>query len=802
MDKSETEILAGWDLVSSVSDTEPENSISEKKADTETSNNRSIDVTVENKSASREEMSDTAVVDSEKQRDINSAETAEREIVNITVNTVEADIKEETEPCSGLAEVDVEEIAEADTEETSEPDTEEITVIETIMYDVKKITEIDSEKAIEANVEKINYTDIEGAGDNIKKTDSDNSKTSNETKDSCDAKSDFDKTDVVNEDTAAIISDNAESGSFDCSMDFDQFQLKQNSRPDVLQFLSGPTYSCSVTEQENASIESSSSDIDIIDENVEESITSSYVQPLSLSISSSTDTSNNLSSSENIKSEDVRKCEKSESHVKSEVYPKTSEVFVKTSESQHEYQRSPGEMGENVHYESHRPHQQSHPNMINSIMQFLRQMNFFEWSLVGTLVISLCLTIVFNQTNIFAVEKENVMFQMIKMIDDLKYDNKLLKDQMLSEMKNEKVLSSFEHQIKELRKENSRLNHMLYDVAKVLEKQQDSHEKKEAEYLAPFKKEINKLKEHINILKFDNEELQKQLVRMRYASYSQGGKDTSDDKSKEQKEKIKNEEANSADEIPLDINSLKKWNELISLLSKELSLSLENEGKEKHFSETKRNIIWYWKIFLQDFKGTFEDFKANITSRISDYKKRHENTVSDLYKFVKKFFTVEKNQQFVPHGASSTHDDSQWENIGDFFNDLKDKWTNIKNRIDTSDLRNFFKDFKMFGNAETSQHGSKETKTSAYEYDRKPTNVHSEPDSTPSNVHFDSQKKPDIHFESERKFDKVQSNSEDSKWMFDRAASREELRSVEKEDDSVNWFLKKKHLSKDEVEKK
>lgn len=42
-----------------------------------------------------------------------------------------------------------------------------------------------------------------------------------------------------------------------------------------------------LTEQETASIESSSSDIDIIDENMEESVSSSFLHPLSLSISSS-----------------------------------------------------------------------------------------------------------------------------------------------------------------------------------------------------------------------------------------------------------------------------------------------------------------------------------------------------------------------------------------------------------------------------------------------------------------------------------------------------------------------------------
>lgn len=42
-----------------------------------------------------------------------------------------------------------------------------------------------------------------------------------------------------------------------------------------------------LVEQDNAAIDSSSSDIDIIDENMEENITSSFVHPLSLSISSS-----------------------------------------------------------------------------------------------------------------------------------------------------------------------------------------------------------------------------------------------------------------------------------------------------------------------------------------------------------------------------------------------------------------------------------------------------------------------------------------------------------------------------------
>lgn len=384
---------------------------------------------------------------------------------------------------------------------------------------------------------------------------------------------------------------------------------------------------------------------------------------------------------------------------------------------------------------------------------------------------------------------------MKEMIDDLKYDNKLLKDQMLSEIKNEKVFSSFEHQIKELRKENSRLNHMLYGVAKVLEEQKDAHDKhdkKESDYLAPFKKEINKLKEQINNLKIDNEDLQKQLVRIRYASYSQGAKDTSDDKNKKKNEEMKTDETNSADEIPIDISSLKKWNELISLLSKELGLSLENDPQSKGKSYSSRKNSWYWKVFLHDFKGTFDDFKANITSKFTIYKKVHENAISDIYKFVKNFFTVEEQnkQQFVPPGEES----SRWNNFGDFFNDLKDKWSKIKNRIDTSDLKSFFKDFKMSVNEETPQYESQKPKSSPYEHnERKPTNAH-----------FESERKPSrADFGSDRKHDKAQKDLEDAEWMFERAALHAELRDNEKDDDEVNWFLKKnKHLSKDDAEKK
>lgn len=398
------------------------------------------------------------------------------------------------------------------------------------------------------------------------------------------------------------------------------------------------------------------------------------------------------------------------------------------------------------------------------------------------------------------------------MIEELKYDNKLLKDQMLSEIKNEKQFSSFEHQIKELRRENSRLNHMMYDVAKVLENQKetrDRYHKKEADYSEHFKKEINKLKEHINILKFDNEELQKQLVRVRYASYSQdvNGEEKGkhhDERGKEQKEETKYDDTGSAEEIPLDINSLKKWNELISLLSKELSLSLgKDDIKIKSHSE-KRNIIWHWKAILQDFKGTFDEFRLNITSKFSDYKKKQENAVSDIYKSLKKFFSPE--EQNVPSGEESSQwkttppgddssqhktgdDSSQWKNIGDFFRDLKDKWANIKNRIDTSDLKKFFKDFKM-----SRESAPQYTNQEAHEYnERKPANDHFETTGRPSNNHYGSERKPaNTRFESERKHGKVQAESEDSEWLFDRAASRAELRESEKEEGPVNWFLKKK----------
>lgn len=371
------------------------------------------------------------------------------------------------------------------------------------------------------------------------------------------------------------------------------------------------------------------------------------------------------------------------------------------------------------------------------------------------------------------------------MIDELKQDNKMLKDQMLSEMKNEKVFSSVEHQIKELKKENSKLNHMLYDVVKVLEEQKDSQEKfkkKEPDYASPFKKEINKLKEHINILKIDNEDLQKQLVRMRYASYSQGGTDKTEEKAKTHKDEIKPDEA-FTEEISLDINSLKKWNELVTLLSKELGLSSENEPikEEKPHSDFKDNVSWYWKVFLKEFKGTFKDFKENVTSIFSNYKQANEKAVSEIYKFVKEFFTVEENnRQFAPPDADS----SQWKNIGDFVNDLKGKWTNIKDRIYASDVKDFLKNFRKSGEADWPP---EKTKSGGHEsHDKKPADF----ERKPTTVHFEPEQKATTEPDSE--YDIVQTNSEDAKWMFKRAELRAELRDTEEEDPSENWFLKKK----------
>lgn len=339
------------------------------------------------------------------------------------------------------------------------------------------------------------------------------------------------------------------------------------------------------------------------------------------------------------------------------------------------------------------------------------------------------------------------------MMNELKNDNKILKDQMLSELKNKKAISSFEHQIRELRKENSKLSHMLYDVAKVLDKQKYSHEKRESEYLAPFKKEINQLKEHINILKFDNEELQKELVRMRYGSYAQGS-DSNTAHSTDQPGKKGSEDT---EEIPQDFESLKKWNELINLLTQELGSMAGSEGLKIDTSHSDKKP--FWKAIFTDFKGTFNDLrKINLTALFSDYKKANQRAMLDVYKFVKDFFTItEQAKQYT-----SRDDSLQWKNIGDFVSDLKEKWTNIKDRLYTSDLKQFFENVA----GKTSSTGSASQKTGGV--------------GSPSDVPFKQQEKqPDP--------------ADETKWVFNRAANREELRKVAppEGEEEVNWYLKK-----------
>lgn len=378
-------------------------------------------------------------------------------------------------------------------------------------------------------------------------------------------------------------------------------------------------------------------------------------------------------------------------------------------------------------------------------------------------------------------EKGNVVSQMKEMIEELKNDNKLLRDQMMSEMKNDKMLTSFEHQIRELKKENSKLNHMLFDVVKVLEEQKDSQEKllgkKESEFLAPFKKEINKLKEHINILKFDNEELQKQLVRMRYASYSQGGKHTDESKmhEKDKKENKADKTKNDESEIPVDLKYLKKWNELIDMLANQLGVSDLKNFQNPHDGTKKKD--WGWNSLKSNLKGTFDNLNnINISDLLSKYFKYNEKAMSDIYKSVSNYFNgAQQNvQQFYDsfNNEDATLHTEQNKNIWDTLKDLSGKWAEMKNKFYSSYLRKSFPIKTGFRKPSTSED------TREY-FDAKTAD---KKDQTEETVDFSKGK----HLVTQR----VSIDPEQKDWQFERAAHRAELRESE-EESSVNWFLKK-----------
>jgi hypothetical protein len=529
-------------------------------------------------------------------------------------------------------------------------------------------------------------------------------------------------------------------------------------------------------EQEMASIESSSSDIDIIDENVEDSITSSYISPLSLSISSSVADASSIhsfitpseDSQESKPRERIQVTAQERETKKCESTKKAGLTRDVPPRSENQRENSRGRRQESQRTSNRR----SFFDWCFLLLELFRNVSAYDWCVIGSVAGALYIAVIVNQTNIFAVvQNDDVASQMKDMMNELKNDNKMLKEQMLSELKNKKAISSFEHQIRELRKENSKLSHMLYDVAKVLDKQKYSHEKKESEYLAPFKKEIDKLKEHINVLKFDNEELQKELVRTRYGGFAQQDSSTVEDQLGK-KGSTRVEEDVSAEEIPEDFESLKKWNELITLLTKELGSLAGTEGfkNEKIHSNVKseKSKPVFWKAIFTDFKGTINDLrKINFTTVFSNYKKANQKAMSDVYKFVKDFFSVaDQTQQY-------TSDDSQWKNIGDFVSDLKEKWTNIKDRLYTSDLKQFFE--KHFKNVADESPRAESSSQKTEDVDNR---------------------KPSAHSKSEKKRDQTETADE---WMFKRAAHREELRNVPETEEDVNWYLKKnRHLSEDE----
>ncbi|KFM74934.1 hypothetical protein X975_17203, partial [Stegodyphus mimosarum] len=451
--------------------------------------------------------------------------------------------------------------------------------------------------------------------------------------------------------------------------------------------------------------------------------------------------------------------------------------------------------------------------------------------------------------------RDVVVIQLKDLVKELKFEKKDLKNQMISEIQNDKIFPALEAQIKELKEENLKLGDMLQDVILELQKQTTSYEKEfEKKGMASqelFKNEINKLKEQINILQFDNEELQKQLVRMRYGRYPYQSQDDSTNQDGDKietaggKTKPQNEENgdNSSEilteeirklrsDLHSEILKLKNWNELVEVLKKEFLKSTEddesnfesdetNYGDEKqtknkkHYDQKRKNYDWSWKDLKKKFKGSIKNFpNINISEMFTKYMKYNKKMVEDVFKSFGHHFrkAQEETQKILKsHTSEDARKDMEYD-IWSTFGDLGKKLSEMKNGFFKMDNKNYrshegkhddvpefqenYYDFHRSGGENT-----KLRKPSGqYKYDNQafrnqvPDGKNRPFPKTPDDFNEENN---DWYFKRANKerghsenLDQDQ-NSKSNSWVFDRAAYRANVRQ-NTEEMPINWYLRRK----------
>lgn len=491
---------------------------------------------------------------------------------------------------------------------------------------------------------------------------------------------------------------------------------------------------------------------------------------------------------------------------------------------------------------------------------------------------------------------EFTMKEMKEQVDELKKENANLRNHVISsKIEDDKLFLILEEQIKALKIENYKLGNSLQLLITQMEEQTAVFKKEnEMRKIDPYKSEIDKLKEQVNLLEIDNEELQKQLVRMRYGAYTHNSENNKKNEhgigtqehdpesqyveAEKEEESDKNEDTNEnvhnflAEEIEKlktklysEVDELKDWKEAITNLIKRLnekekknpkgqdSLENKNTAEEKfrkHSKEDKNErpnkeqkwSDWSWKDLKRNFKDTFDNI--NVSDMFSKYTSVDEKKVKGYFDSVNHYFKKAQEKTKKILNFNENRKDEVW----NFLGDLRKKWADMRNEFFKNHHKNgpmpvppnsnkneqkreqassFSDKPDQFENGK--RKNSNHLKTKDQQLDQEQTSQnYPKKDQMPTlesmmndpklkhimetrygpgweaemKKYIEEQNLNDISNENEWVTDdiKEQAKKPEGSWMFNRAAIRSILRERDEQDDSMNWYLRRKKTAKGDFE--
>ncbi|KAG8190726.1 hypothetical protein JTE90_024860 [Oedothorax gibbosus] len=359
---------------------------------------------------------------------------------------------------------------------------------------------------------------------------------------------------------------------------------------------------------------------------------------------------------------------------------------------------------------------------IQLLLRLLRNSELKDYLVLFSVSVVIVSTVHFQGT------PPDKMKEITDQVEKLKKENDHLKNQVISsKMEDEKLFLILEEQIKAMRSENHKLSKSMQFLIRQMEEQtailREENEKEDRD--DPYKEEIDKLKEQVNILQIDNDELQKQLVRMRYASYAQNSESTSDGEAGKDKVKQgKNDDTNEkkpdmlVEEIEKlkrklysEVKDLKDWKGAINKLIRRFNLK-ENQGQEgkdgfenkqttdekprKNDKEGYKKPNWVfsnpWEDFKRNVKDTFDNI--NVSDMFSKYASVNKKKVKGYFDSVNHYFkkAQEKTKKMLNFNDNGKH------NVWNFLGDLRKKWGDMKDEF----FKNNFKKGPMPPDSEKS----------------------------------------------------------------------------------------------------